>query len=70
MRAGPAYRTFSTSAAEKVVANLTSRMSDLDLARLFENMSINTLDITIKWFHDNLTFVVMEWLRDSSNQFK
>lgn len=43
--------------------------------RLFENTFPNTLDTTIKWFNDDLTFVVTgdieaEWLRDSSNQFK
>ncbi|KAJ7473583.1 Six-hairpin glycosidase-like protein [Mycena galericulata] len=75
MRPAAACRTFNSSAVEKVVANLTSRMSDPDLARLFENTYPNTLDTTIKWFNDNLTFVVTgdipaEWLRDSSNQFK
>ncbi|KAJ7919575.1 Six-hairpin glycosidase-like protein [Mycena leptocephala] len=75
MRPGPACRTFNSSAVEKVVANLTSRMKDPDLARLFENTYPNTLDTTVKWFNDNLTFVVTgdipaEWLRDSSNQFK
>ncbi|KAJ7685841.1 Six-hairpin glycosidase-like protein [Mycena rosella] len=75
MRPAPACRTFNSSAVEKVVANLTSRMMDHDLARLFENTYPNTLDTTIKWFNDNLTFVVTgdipaEWLRDSSNQFK
>jgi hypothetical protein len=33
MRPGPACRTFNSSAVEKVVANLTSRMKDPDLAR-------------------------------------
>lgn len=42
---------------------------------MFENTYPNTLDTTIKWFDDNLTFVVTgdipaEWLRDSVNQFK
>ncbi|KAJ7616584.1 Six-hairpin glycosidase-like protein [Roridomyces roridus] len=75
MRPDPACRTFNSSAVEKVVANLTSRMKDPDLARLFENTYTNTLDTTVKWFNENLTFVVTgdipaEWLRDSSNQFK
>jgi meiotically up-regulated gene 157 (Mug157) protein len=43
--------------------------------RLFENTFPNTLDTTIKWFNDDLAFVVTgdipaEWLRDTSNQFK
>ncbi|KAJ7782212.1 hypothetical protein DFH07DRAFT_909060 [Mycena maculata] len=75
MRPPATCRTFNSSAVEKVVANLTSRMKDPDLARLFENTYPNTLDTTVKWFNDNLTFVVTgdipaEWLRDSSNQFK
>ncbi|KAJ6571091.1 Six-hairpin glycosidase-like protein [Mycena capillaripes] len=75
MRPSPGCRTFNSSAVEKVVANLTRRMKDPDLARLFENTYPNTLDTTVKWFNDNLTFVVTgdipaEWLRDSSNQFK
>jgi meiotically up-regulated gene 157 (Mug157) protein len=46
-----------------------------DHRRLFENTYTNTLDTTVKWFNDNLTFVVTsdipaEWLRDSSKQFK
>ena len=45
------------------------------IIRLFENTFPNTLDTTIKWFNEDLTFVVTgdieaEWLRDSSNQFK
>ncbi|KAJ7177195.1 Six-hairpin glycosidase-like protein [Mycena filopes] len=75
MRPAVGCRTFNSSAVEKVVANLTARMKDPDLARMFENTYPNTLDTTIKWFNDNLTFVVTgdipaEWLRDSSNQFK
>ena len=42
---------------------------------LFENTFPNTLDTTIKWFNEDLAFVVTgdipaEWLRDASNQFK
>ncbi|KAF7373060.1 hypothetical protein MSAN_00513700 [Mycena sanguinolenta] len=71
----PECRTFNSTAVEKVVANMTSRMVDADLARFFENAYTNTLDTTIKWFNENLTFVVTgdipaEWLRDSCNQFK
>ncbi|KAF7288870.1 hypothetical protein MIND_01402800 [Mycena indigotica] len=75
MRPDPGCRTFNSSAVEKVVDNLVKRMKDPDLARLFQNTYPNTLDTTIKWFNDDLAFVVTgdipaEWLRDSSNQFK
>ncbi|KAJ7246985.1 hypothetical protein C8J57DRAFT_1081267 [Mycena rebaudengoi] len=75
MRPDVACRTFNSFAVERVIANLTARMKDRDLARLFENTYGNTLDTTIKWFNEDLTFVVTgdipaEWLRDSSNQFK
>ncbi|KAF7327150.1 hypothetical protein MKEN_00291800 [Mycena kentingensis (nom. inval.)] len=75
MRPEPGCRTFNSSAVEKVVNELVHRMKDPDLARLFQNTYPNTLDTTIKWFNDDLAFVVTgdipaEWLRDSSNQFK
>ncbi|TDL29864.1 hypothetical protein BD410DRAFT_780368 [Rickenella mellea] len=75
MRPAPHCRTFNSTAVNKVISDLTSRMKDADLARLFENTFPNTLDTTISWFNDDLTFVVTgdipaEWLRDSSNQFK
>ncbi|KLO18061.1 hypothetical protein SCHPADRAFT_919192 [Schizopora paradoxa] len=75
MRPPEECRTFNSSSVESVISNITTRMKDKDLARLFENTFPNTLDTTIKWFDENLTFVVTgdidaEWLRDSSNQFK
>ncbi|KAH8118709.1 Six-hairpin glycosidase-like protein [Phellopilus nigrolimitatus] len=78
MRPEQACRTFSSSAVEKVIVDMTTRMTrmkDKDLARLFENTFPNTLDTTIEWYNEDLTFVVIgdiqaEWLRDSSNQFK
>ncbi|KAJ6600686.1 Six-hairpin glycosidase-like protein [Mycena sp. CBHHK59/15] len=75
MRPPAACRTFNSTAVEAVLGNIVPRMKDPDLARLFENTYPNTLDTTIKWFDDNLAFVVTgdipaEWLRDSSNQFK
>lgn len=36
-------RTFSSQPMEKLIANITSRMVDKDLARLFENAYPNTL---------------------------
>ena len=41
-------RTFTSPAMEKLIANLTSRMVDKDLARLFENAYPNTLGISRK----------------------
>lgn len=37
---------------EKVIEDITSRMKDKDLARLFENAFPNTLDTTIRWHVD------------------
>ena len=37
---------------EKVIEDVTSRMEDKDLARLFENAFPNTLDTTVRWHVD------------------
>jgi uncharacterized protein len=42
-------RTFSSPLVEKVIEDVTSRMVDKDLARLFENAFPNTLDTTVRW---------------------
>ncbi|CAK7274275.1 hypothetical protein SEPCBS57363_006080 [Sporothrix epigloea] len=47
-------RTFYSDAIETVISNVTSRMKDLDLARLFENAFPSTTDTTVK-FHTNGT---------------
>ncbi|KAL8822939.1 MAG: hypothetical protein Q9191_006339 [Dirinaria sp. TL-2023a] len=47
-------RTFHSPLVEKVIEDITSRMRDKDLARLFENAFPNTLDTTIRW-HDEGT---------------
>ncbi|KAJ5166033.1 hypothetical protein N7492_006329 [Penicillium capsulatum] len=47
-------RTFSSSAVEKVIEDVTSRLVDKDLAQLFRNAFPNTLDTTIRW-HRNST---------------
>jgi meiotically up-regulated gene 157 (Mug157) protein len=44
-----ACRTFSSAAVEKVIEDVTSRMTDKDMARLFENAFPNTLDTTVRW---------------------
>lgn len=45
-------RTFTSEAVEKVIKDMTSRMKDPDLARLFENAMPNTLDTTVAWHKD------------------
>ncbi|KAL3426030.1 Meiotically up-regulated gene 157 protein 2 [Phlyctema vagabunda] len=45
-------RTFSSPLVEKVIEDITSRMVDKDLARLFENAFPNTLDTTVRWHVD------------------
>ena len=45
-------RTFSSPLVEKVIQDVTSRMVDKDLARLFENAFPNTLDTTVRWHVD------------------
>ncbi|KAK2745408.1 hypothetical protein FQN57_003751 [Myotisia sp. PD_48] len=42
-------RTFSSPLVEKVIRDVTSRMVDKDLARIFENAFPNTLDTTVRW---------------------
>ncbi len=45
-------RTFSSPLVEKVINDITLRMEDKDLARIFENAFPNTLDTTVKWHVD------------------
>ncbi|KAK1776050.1 glycoside hydrolase family 125 protein [Copromyces sp. CBS 386.78] len=45
-------RTFQSDAIEKVIKDVTSRMKNPDLARLFENTFPSTTDTTVK-FHTN-----------------
>ncbi|KAI4188930.1 MAG: hypothetical protein L6R41_001816 [Letrouitia leprolyta] len=51
-RPSPQCRTFSSPLVEKVIDDLTSRMKDKDLARIFENAFPNTLDTTVRWHVD------------------
>ncbi|KAL6306634.1 Six-hairpin glycosidase-like protein [Sparassis latifolia] len=76
MRPVPACRTFNSSAVEDVISNMTARLRDPDLARLFENSFPNTLDTTVKYFNatENVAFIITgditaQWLRDTGNQF-
>ncbi|POS84609.1 hypothetical protein EPUL_004278 [Erysiphe pulchra] len=45
-------RTFSSQFVEKTIKQVTERMVDKDLARLFENSFPNTLDTTVRWHVD------------------
>jgi len=45
-------RTFTSPLVEKVIDDVTSKMVDKDLARLFENAFPNTLDTTVRWHVD------------------
>ncbi|KJZ71344.1 hypothetical protein HIM_09280 [Hirsutella minnesotensis 3608] len=49
-RPDPRCRTFHSDEIERVIADVTSRMKDPDLARLFENSFPSTTDTTVK-FH-------------------
>ncbi|KAL8723534.1 MAG: hypothetical protein Q9225_000169 [Loekoesia sp. 1 TL-2023] len=54
-RPSPHCRTFSSPWVEKVIDDLTSRMKDKDLARIFENAFPNTLDTTVRWHVDGIS---------------
>ncbi|KAK3390969.1 hypothetical protein B0H63DRAFT_466958 [Podospora didyma] len=51
-RPDPRCRTFKSDTIEKVIVDVTSRMKDLDLARLFENTFPSTTDTTVKFHTD------------------
>ncbi|CEG71307.1 hypothetical protein RMATCC62417_07061 [Rhizopus microsporus] len=74
-------RKFTSQVIESVISNVTSRISNLDLARLFTNAYPNTLDTTIQSTAClkasshclPLSFIITGdinamWLRDSANQ--
>ncbi|KAK4985379.1 hypothetical protein LTR50_005995 [Elasticomyces elasticus] len=45
-------RTFESDLVEKIIDDLTAKMEDKDLARMFENAFPNTLDTTVRWHVD------------------
>ncbi|KAK3380123.1 hypothetical protein B0T24DRAFT_614239 [Lasiosphaeria ovina] len=51
-RPDPRCRTFESDAIEQVIKDITSRMEDPDLARLFENTFPSTTDTTVKFHTD------------------
>lgn len=48
-------RTFSSPLVEKVIDDMSLKMVNKDLARLFENAFPNTLDTTVRWHVDGPT---------------
>ncbi|KAI9783419.1 MAG: hypothetical protein M1816_001393 [Peltula sp. TS41687] len=54
-RPAPICRTFKSDSVEKVIRDMTARMKEKDLARLFENAFPNTLDTTVRWHVDEKT---------------
>ncbi|KAI7895522.1 uncharacterized protein EV154DRAFT_536094 [Mucor mucedo] len=77
-----ACRKFTSSVIESVISNITSKISNLDLARLFTNTFPNTLDTTIGSTAcmsslatdcHPLSYIITGdinamWIRDSANQ--
>lgn len=51
-RPSPHCRTFSSPLVEKIIDDVTERMVDKDLSRIFENAFPNTLDTTVRWHTD------------------
>jgi meiotically up-regulated gene 157 (Mug157) protein len=56
-------RTFQSDAIEKVINDITSRMKDPDLARLFENACPSTTDTTVRFHTDGKDDVIKKSLR-------
>ena len=52
-RPSPRCRTFSSPLVEEVIEEMSARMEDKDLARIFENAFPNTLDTTVRWHVDS-----------------
>ena len=51
-RPSPHCRTFSSPLVEDIIDEMTAKMEDKDLARIFENAFPNTLDTTVRWHVD------------------
>ena len=53
-------RTFSSPLVEEVIDEMTAKMEDKDLARIFENAFPNTLDTTVRWHVDSTSSKAIE----------
>ncbi|KAL2157484.1 hypothetical protein VTH06DRAFT_6035 [Thermothelomyces fergusii] len=62
-RPNPDCRTFQSDAIEQVIHDITSRMKDPDLARLFENAFPSTTDTTVKFHTDGNDEKIKQRLR-------
>ncbi|ORY59730.1 uncharacterized protein BCR38DRAFT_498577 [Pseudomassariella vexata] len=69
-RPDPRCRTFHSDAIEKVIDDLTSRMKDPDLARLFENAFPSTTDTTIKFHTGGAKYKSIKDKRSTYNEGK
>eukprot|EP01063_Lacrimia_lanifica_P011007 TRINITY_DN17770_c0_g1_i1.p1 TRINITY_DN17770_c0_g1~~TRINITY_DN17770_c0_g1_i1.p1 ORF type:complete len:466 (+),score=121.04 TRINITY_DN17770_c0_g1_i1:54-1451(+) len=72
-RPEPSKRAFVSPVVDEVVANISGRMKDAELATLFTNCMPNTLDTTVQHAGRNDSFIITGditamWLRDSSGQ--
>ncbi|KAK0672759.1 hypothetical protein QBC41DRAFT_267927 [Cercophora samala] len=65
-------RTFQSDAIEKVIKDVTSRMKDPDLARLFENAFPSTTDTTVRFHTDGKDEKIKKKLqeRERGNSFR
>ncbi|KAK3991367.1 hypothetical protein QBC44DRAFT_53107 [Cladorrhinum sp. PSN332] len=61
-------RTFHSDAIEKVIQDITARMKDPDLARLFENAFPSTTDTTIRFHTDGKDEKIKQKLRDRKDR--
>lgn len=73
MRPDTRCRTFRSEVIEQYIGDMTAKIADPDLSRLFENTFPNTLDTTIKWHDKDIpkTFIITGdidamWIRDST----
>ena len=62
-----------SAAVDEVISEVAGKMKDRELACLFSNTALNTLDTTVASFNDRHSYIITGdisamWLRDSMNQ--